>query len=270
MIEKNLEIRDKFINKLFIKLENLNNDLILLSKVDKKIYENIINQKGGHNLNLGLLNLYDIKNKIKKNESNINIFTKLIKSIANKPKNLIIFFTTLTALLKNIKKIEQKHISTNYKEVTSEDIKVLFEYIDLDLPNRQDALNNPKYKEAIEKIGEDTFKYFLKIHNLENPRPRLTLPSPRSSPPSPQSSPLLTPLPQLSPRSPSQLSPRTPSQLSPSADLYLKAAIISAANAGNFDDTGTLKPTTKTKTKTKTKTTANTTTNTTTNTTKKK
>ena len=94
MLENDLKIRSKFINKLITKIENLNDNFILLSKVDKKIYENIINQKGGHNLNLGLLNLYDIKNKIKKNESNINIFTKLIKSIANKPKNLIIFFTT--------------------------------------------------------------------------------------------------------------------------------------------------------------------------------
>jgi hypothetical protein len=55
MSENNLKIRGKFINKLSSKIEDLNNNFILLSKVDKKILkkinnqisENINNQKGG-------------------------------------------------------------------------------------------------------------------------------------------------------------------------------------------------------------------------------
>ena len=37
MSENNLKIRGKFINKLTSKIEDLNNNFILLSKVDKKI-----------------------------------------------------------------------------------------------------------------------------------------------------------------------------------------------------------------------------------------
>ena len=55
MSENSLKIRGKFINKLASKIEDLNDNFILLSKVDKKIFkkinnqmsENINNQRGG-------------------------------------------------------------------------------------------------------------------------------------------------------------------------------------------------------------------------------
>lgn len=243
MIKKNLEIRDKLINKLFIKIENLNNDIILLSKIDKKIFENTINQKGGNNTNLALLNLYNIKNKIKKNNTDINIFTKLIKTIAYKRKQLLNFFTTLTTILENIKLIEEKNIFTNYKEITTEDIEVLFEY--LNLTNKKDAYTNvPKYKQAINKIGKTTFKYFLKTHKYN-----LIKTSKQSPSTSPSTTPSISPLPSpkplprtisTSPRSPSSTSPLSTS-LSPRSKLFLDAAKIAIGNAGIFDDFGDIK-----------------------------
>ena len=47
MSENSFKIREKFINKLVDKLEDLNSDLILLAKVDKKIYKKNNSQKGG-------------------------------------------------------------------------------------------------------------------------------------------------------------------------------------------------------------------------------
>ena len=46
MLENDLKIRSKFINKLITKIENLNDNFILLSKVDKKILKKINNQIG--------------------------------------------------------------------------------------------------------------------------------------------------------------------------------------------------------------------------------
>lgn len=247
MIKKNLEIRDKLINKLFIKIENLNNDIILLSKIDKKIFENTINQKGGNNTNLALLNLYNIKNKIKKDNTDINIFTKLIKTIAYKRKQLLNFFTTLTTILENIKLIEEKNIFTNYKEITTEDIEVLFEY--LNLTNKKDAYTNvPKYKQAINKIGKTTFIYFLKTHkyNLIKTSKQSPSTSPSTTPSTtPSISPLPSPKPlprtiSTSPRSPSSTSPLSTS-LSQKTKLFLDAAKIATGNEGTFDEFGDIK-----------------------------
>ena len=47
MLENDLKIRSKFINKLITKIENLNDNFILLSKVDNKILKKINNQIGG-------------------------------------------------------------------------------------------------------------------------------------------------------------------------------------------------------------------------------
>ena len=80
MIEKNLKICNKFINKLLIKIEDLNNNIILLSKVDKKIFKNIINQIGDSNLiqsinisdmfiNKICIKIKDLKNKYERLEA---------------------------------------------------------------------------------------------------------------------------------------------------------------------------------------------------------
>ena len=94
MIEKNLEIRDKFINKLIIKIKNLNNDIILLSKVDEKICENIINQKGGttiiDNINQGFFHIIDIKERLNKNNILIKAYNDLLKQ---RYSQFINFFT---------------------------------------------------------------------------------------------------------------------------------------------------------------------------------
>lgn len=76
MSENNLKIRGKFINKFVAKIESLNNDFELLSKVDKKIFSKIfktnINQVGGEgegenknkNINLNELQIETLKKKL--------------------------------------------------------------------------------------------------------------------------------------------------------------------------------------------------------------
>lgn len=90
MIEKNLKICNKFINKLVIKIEDLNSNIILLLKINKKIFKNIINQKGGSNL-IESININDsfinkIFIKIKDLKNNFTLLSKVNKIIL---KNII-------------------------------------------------------------------------------------------------------------------------------------------------------------------------------------
>jgi hypothetical protein len=90
MIEKNLKTRNKFINKLHIKIEDLNNNVSLLSKLDKKIFKNIINQKGGTNI-IQSINIRDmfinkLFIKIEDLKNNFTLLSKVDKTIF---KNII-------------------------------------------------------------------------------------------------------------------------------------------------------------------------------------
>jgi hypothetical protein len=64
MSENSLRIRGKFINKLLSKLEDLNDDFELLSKVDKKISKKINKQRGGATLDVKELQLQTLKKKL--------------------------------------------------------------------------------------------------------------------------------------------------------------------------------------------------------------
>ena len=109
MSEKNLEIHYKLINKLLIKIKNLNNELILLSKVDKKIFENTINQKGGtsivNNINNSVFNIINIKKMLIKYNSYIKAYTELVKK---KYLQFNIFLTILTEIIESIEIIPNK------------------------------------------------------------------------------------------------------------------------------------------------------------------
>ena len=74
MLENSLKIRGKFINKLVDKLEDLNNDLILLGKLDKKIYKKNNSQKGGNTANPVQLQLttYAKEQELKEEQKKLN------------------------------------------------------------------------------------------------------------------------------------------------------------------------------------------------------
>ena len=90
MIEKNLKTRNKFINKLHIKIEDLNNNVILLSKVDKQIFKNIINQIGGtkiiQSINIRDMFINKLFIKIENLKNNFTLLSKVDKTIF---KNII-------------------------------------------------------------------------------------------------------------------------------------------------------------------------------------
>ena len=138
MTEKNLEIRNKFINKLFIKIEDLNNDFILLTNVDNKIFKNTINQKGGFE-------------EIKKLEVAIydkyGQFQDLIKHIneskqddSNKILNYDNLFIVLQILQENINILIKKNFvetskdgkQKKTKQITFNDAKKLLESLNED------------------------------------------------------------------------------------------------------------------------------------------
>ena len=74
MSENSFKIREKFINKLVDKLEDFNSDLILLAKVDKKIYKKNNSQKGGASVDTRNLELstYAKEDELKKQKDKIN------------------------------------------------------------------------------------------------------------------------------------------------------------------------------------------------------
>ena len=161
MSEKNLEIHYKLINKLLIKIKNLNNELILLSKVDKKIFENTINQKGGtsivNNINNSVFNIINIKKMLIKYNSYIKAYTELVKK---KYLQFNIFLTILTEIIESIEIIPNKKNIPIFQGINTDDMKILSELTkakNLILP----SLKNPKYQDVIKKIGKDTVRKFI-------------------------------------------------------------------------------------------------------------
>ena len=131
MIEKNLKTCNKFINKLFIKIEDLNNNVTLLSKVDKKIFKNIINQTGGSNLiqsiNIDDLFINNIFIKIKDLKNNFTLLSKvnkiILKNIINQQGGTIDMYNINYTFL-NLRK--QKELLKKYNE----NIKKLNDLVD--------------------------------------------------------------------------------------------------------------------------------------------
>jgi hypothetical protein len=160
MIEKNLEIRDKFINKLIIKIKNLNNDIILLSKVDEKICENIINQKGGttiiDNINQGFFHIIDIKERLNKNNILIKAYNDLLKQ---RYSQFINFFTVLSDLINSLKISHTKVDIPTFQGINIDDMKILSKLTKSQ--NLQDSLDNPEYQDVINKIGRDKVIQFI-------------------------------------------------------------------------------------------------------------
>ena len=161
MSEKNLEIHYKLINKLLIKIKNLNNELILLSKVDKKIFENTINQKGGtsivNNINNSVFNIINIKKMLIKYNSYIKAYTELLKK---KYLQFNIFLTILTEIIESIEIIPNKKNIPIFQGINTDDMKILSELTkakNLILP----SLKNPKYQDVIKKIGKDAVRKFI-------------------------------------------------------------------------------------------------------------
>ena len=89
MSEYNLKIRNKFINKLLYKINDLNENLELLQKVDKKIFKNI---KGG---TLEATNNSDDEKRLEDSETALQTITEM------KP--------TINLLLDEIKKLRNKN-----------------------------------------------------------------------------------------------------------------------------------------------------------------
>jgi hypothetical protein len=165
MTEKNLEIHYKLINKLLIKIKNLNNELILLSKVDKKLFKNIINQKGGtsivNNINNSVLNIINIQKMLIKYNSYIKAYTELVEK---KYLQFNIFFTILTEIIKSINITPNKNVIPISQGINNDDMKILSE---LTKPKKLilESLDNPKYQDVINKIGKDIVKKFILKHS---------------------------------------------------------------------------------------------------------
>jgi hypothetical protein len=109
MLENDLKIRTKFINKLITKIEDLNDNFILLSKVDKKILKKMNNQIGGDIGNNTILSVL-------KKSHEINIQQDKLKQNLKKSENInnvINSFDTTFMNIKNmIDKIEFENISS--------------------------------------------------------------------------------------------------------------------------------------------------------------
>jgi len=97
MIEKNLKTRNKFINKIIIKIKNLNNNISLLLKVDKKILKNIINQYGGGNSNNYNNSIIDLLLQFENLKKMPMVLNDLIKNITDN----YLAIETLSKILSN-------------------------------------------------------------------------------------------------------------------------------------------------------------------------
>jgi hypothetical protein len=179
MLENDLKIRSKFINKLITKIEDLNDNFILLSKVDNKILKKInnqicreINNQIGGDANSAILvalkkqqemkeqqqKLADKLNKLQNIEAEINSFNTTFDNIKN---------TIDTIQLGDFNNLENfKTFETlNNNILKQADIDLLKDLLD------DDKYYNMTFKEFTEdsiskllktKIDEDQFKILFK------------------------------------------------------------------------------------------------------------
>ena len=180
MSENSLKIRGKFINKLATKIEDLNDNFILLSKVDKKIFKKINNQIGreinnqiGGDANSAILvalkkqqemkeqqqKITDSLDKLQNIEAEINSFNTTFDNIKN---------TIDTIQLGNFNNLEnlENFETLNNNILKQDDIDLLEKLLD------DDKYYNMTFKEFKEdnsisevfrkKIDKDQFKILFK------------------------------------------------------------------------------------------------------------
>jgi hypothetical protein len=149
MSENSFKIREKFINKLVDKLEDFNSDLILLAKVDKKIYKKNNSQKGGARVDTRELELSTIvkEDELKKQKDKIDA------AVANAGK-LTDQIDKINRVLKGIQ-----------EQIDGFDMTIpKFDAITLDVDSLTDEQKND-WKAALTR-GENDKKAFLEKYPL--------------------------------------------------------------------------------------------------------
>jgi hypothetical protein len=186
MLENDLKIRSKFINKLITKIEHLNDNFILLSKVDKKILKKMNNQIGreinnqiGGDANSTILvalkkqqemkeqqqKLTDKLNKLQNIEAEINSFNTTFDNIKN---------TIDTIQLGDFNNLENlKNFETlNNNILKQDDIDLLEKLLDNDLyydmTFEKFKEDNSIREDFRKKIDEDQFKILFKGEFKDN------------------------------------------------------------------------------------------------------
>ena len=183
MLENDFKIRTKFINKLITKIEDLNDNFILLSKVDKKILKKMNNQIGkeinnqiGGNANSLILvalkkqkemkeqqkKITDTFNKLQNIEAQMNSFNTTFGNIKN------IISTIQFRKFDNLKIFENLDKTLDNNILTESDIDLLSELLDND-NNKYYNMTFKEFKEdktinkdLKQKIDEEQFKILFK------------------------------------------------------------------------------------------------------------
>ena len=129
MSQKNLKIRGKFINKFISKVQVLDDGLELFSKVNKKIFQNNNNQKGGDNIDITELQLATIQKKktLKDQQEKLEQLKKTVESLSTKikPINDAITQTTTEIQNMNIKIPEIINAAPDIQVFSLSDLKII-------------------------------------------------------------------------------------------------------------------------------------------------
>ena len=164
MLENSLKIRGKFINKLVDKLEDLNSDLILIGKLDKKIYKKNNSQKGGNTANITQLQLttYVKEQELKEEKKKLEAAIASTGNIGDKIK-------TMNAILQGINaQIQKFEIITPTLSNMNIDLNYLDQKELESLPNLIKGKDpwskfstNQVTKNLANKIGEQTYNKLI-------------------------------------------------------------------------------------------------------------
>ena len=183
MLENDLKIRSKFINKLITKIENLNDNFILLSKVDKKILKKINNQIGreinnqiGGDANSAILVALKKQQEMKEQQQKITASLDKLQNIEAEINSFNTTFDNIkntidTIQLGNFNNLENLENLENFETLNNnilkqDDIDLLEKLLD------DDKYYNMTFKEFKEdnsisevfrkKIDKDQFKILFK------------------------------------------------------------------------------------------------------------
>ena len=167
MLENSLKIRGKFINKLVDKLEDLNSDLILLGKLDKKIYKKNNSQKGGNTANITQLQLttYMKEQELKEEQQKL---TEAIKSTGNIGEKITKMNQILQTITNQIQEFQIKIPALTNMNV---DISALEDFEMKNLKKRiEDKMNwndfsistIPGDDALSKKVGQDMYNKLIK------------------------------------------------------------------------------------------------------------
>jgi len=176
MSENNLKIRGKFINKLSSKIEDLNNNFILLSKVDKKILkkinnqisENINNQKGGdpNAANNAILAALKKSLQMKKQQQSLTDSLEQLKSIQKVIDSFNNTFGSIKKIIDNIQLSTfpivnnlNRFVASDINTLTSEEINRLTIILNDSTKNYKslEDFEKDNTPELTKKIGESGF-----------------------------------------------------------------------------------------------------------------